>query len=71
MKERPAKATVFEETYRDYLQQLAATDVLARADRLGATTDGDELIIEFSGSPQSTTWTWNPWPSSARIWPAT
>ena len=71
MRESPAKAAVFEETYRGYLKQLAAIDFLARADRLGATTDGDELIIEFSGSPQRTAWTWNPWPSSARIWPAT
>lgn len=49
MNEKPQKAKVFEETYQDYLKQLAAVDYLARADILGARTSGQELIIEFYG----------------------
>jgi hypothetical protein len=49
MQEKPEKAKVFEETYRDYLKQLAAIDFLARADILGARVSGQELIIEFYG----------------------
>ena len=49
MNEKPQKAKVFEETYRNYLKQLAAIDYLARADILGARTSGQELIIEFYG----------------------
>ena len=43
------KAAIFEETYQDYLKQLAALDYLARADVLGARTSGNELIVEFYG----------------------
>lgn len=43
------KTAVFEETYRDYLKQLAATDYLARADVLGARISGTELGIDFYG----------------------
>ena len=36
------KAAVFETTYHDYLERIAAIDFLARADRLGAENDKDE-----------------------------
>lgn len=49
MKAKPEKAKVFEETYQDYLKQLATIDYLERADVLGAKTAGDELIIDFYG----------------------
>jgi len=49
MKEKPEKAAVFEETYRDYLKQLADIDYLSRADILGGRTSGSELIINFYG----------------------
>ncbi len=44
------KATVFEETYRNYLKQLSAIDYLARADVLGVEISGAELVIEFYGN---------------------
>lgn len=43
------KSAVFEETYNNYLQQLAEIDYLSRADVLGARTSGDELVIAFYG----------------------
>ena len=43
------KAAVFGETYKNYLQQLADIDYLARADVLGGRTSGNELIIAFYG----------------------
>ena len=49
MKEKPEKAAVFEETYQDYLKQLADIDYLSRADILGGRTSDSELIIEFYG----------------------
>jgi hypothetical protein len=49
MKEKPEKAKVFEETYQDYLQQLAHVDYLSRADILGGRTSGSDLIINFYG----------------------
>ena len=49
MQEKPAKAKVFAETYRHYLEQLADIDYLARADILGGRISGNELVIEFYG----------------------
>lgn len=49
MSPEPKKAAVFEETYKNYLQQLAGIDYLSRADVLGAGTSGNELFIEFYG----------------------
>jgi hypothetical protein len=47
------KATVFEETYKNYLQQLAGIDYLSRAVVLGAETSGNALTIEFYGQTYS------------------
>jgi hypothetical protein len=49
MKEKPEKASVFAETYQDYLRQLADIDYLSRADILGGRTAGSGLIINFYG----------------------
>jgi len=49
MADKIKKAPVFEETYRDYLKQLAGIDYLSRADVLGASTSGNELIIPLYG----------------------
>ncbi|MCG6909203.1 MAG: DUF3786 domain-containing protein [Deltaproteobacteria bacterium] len=43
------KAAVFEETYQNYLKQLAGIDCLARADVLGAKVSGNALAIDFYG----------------------
>lgn len=39
------KSSVFEQTYQHYLRQISAIDYLARADLLGAESDGKRLII--------------------------
>jgi len=39
------KSSVFEQTYQQYLTQISAIDYLARADLLGAESDGKRLII--------------------------
>ncbi len=39
------KSAVFEQTYTQYLRQLAAVDYLARADLLGVETEGEALVI--------------------------
>ncbi|MGD8242044.1 MAG: DUF3786 domain-containing protein [Desulfobacterales bacterium] len=44
------KAAVFEETYRHYLGRIADLDLTARAARLGAETDGADLLIQLYGS---------------------
>lgn len=49
MADKVKKAAVFEETYRDYLEQLSTIDYLARADVLGARVSGSELVIKFYG----------------------
>ena len=46
----PDKAAVFEETYRHYLGRIADLDLTSRAARLGAETDGDDLLIQLYGS---------------------
>ncbi len=45
------KAAVFEETYRNYLARIADINLAARADMLGAETDGAGLVIRLYGSP--------------------
>jgi hypothetical protein len=45
------KSSVFEETYNNYLAQIAELDLKKIADRLGAEAAGDELIIPFFGKP--------------------
>ena len=45
------KSSVFEETYNNYLAQIAGLDFEKIADRLGAEMDGDELIIPVYGNP--------------------
>lgn len=45
------KSSVFEETYKNYLAQIAELDFARIAERLGAEVTGDELIIPFFGIP--------------------
>jgi hypothetical protein len=45
------KLSVFEETYHDYLAQIAELDFKKIGDQLGAELAGDELIIPFFGKP--------------------
>ena len=45
------KAAVFETTYQNYLNQLAAIDFLSRAERLGADVTGESLVIPVYGTP--------------------
>ena len=45
------KSSVFEETYHNYLAQIARLDLKKIADRLGAEMVGDELIIPVFGKP--------------------
>ncbi len=45
------KSSVFEETYTNYLAQIGKMDFEKIADRLGAETLGDELIIPVFGKP--------------------
>ena len=45
------KASVFEETYTNYLTRIGRLDFEQIADRLGAEMDGEELIIPFFGKP--------------------
>lgn len=43
--------SVFEETYKNYLAQIAELDFARIAERLGAEMRGDEMIIPFFGNP--------------------
>jgi hypothetical protein len=45
----PAKAAVFETTYRHYLDRIAGFDYLERADRLGAAVVDHALAIKLYG----------------------
>jgi hypothetical protein len=45
------KSSVFEETYRHYLSQIAELDFYKIADQLGAEMVGDELTIPVFGKP--------------------
>ncbi len=45
------KSSVFEETYANYLAQIAGLDFEKIAPKLGARMDGDEMIIPFFGEP--------------------
>lgn len=45
------RAKIFETTYRDYLARLPERDLSSVAERLGATMDGEEIIIPFFTRP--------------------
>ena len=45
------KSSVFEETYTNYLAQIAGLDFKKIAPQLSAEMDGDEMIIPFFGEP--------------------
>ena len=45
------KSSVFEETYKNYLAQIAELDFNKIADQLGAEVVEDDLIIPFFGEP--------------------
>ena len=45
------RASVFEETYTNYLAQIAGLDFKKIAPQLSAEMDGDEMIIPFFGEP--------------------
>lgn len=45
------KAKIFDTTLEDYLAQVGGTDLLSRADALGAVADHGALIIPFYGTP--------------------
>ena len=47
------KSKVFEQTYEDYLSQVADLDFSFIADTLGIQVDGDEAIVPFFGKPYS------------------
>ena len=49
--EMTEKASVFEETYANYLAQIAELDFNKIADQLGAEVAEDELIVPFFGKP--------------------
>ena len=60
------KASVFEETYANYLAQIAELNFKKIADRLGAEMVGEELIIPFFGQPHQITAEGIPDPSGVR-----
>ena len=45
------KSKVFEQTYEDYLSQIAGLDFTFISAILGAQVDGDEIIVPFFGKP--------------------
>jgi len=45
------QASVFEQTYRNYLRRISGIDLISRAEPLGAATDGSALIIPFFKKP--------------------
>jgi len=45
------KSQVFEQTYEDYLSQIAELDFNFIADTLGAKIDGENIVIPFFGKP--------------------
>ena len=45
------KSKVFEQTYEDYLTQIAELDFNFIAPTLGAKVDGDTIVIPFFGEP--------------------
>ena len=49
------KSSVFEETYTNYLAQIARLDFKKIADQLGAEMISDEMIIPFFGKPHRIT----------------
>lgn len=47
----PAKSTVFEKTYIEYLAQVAGVDFRSKQELLGIKVEGDEVVIPFFGKP--------------------
>lgn len=45
------KASIFEETYKNYLSQVGEIDLFLTAEKLGITVAGDEAEIPFFGKP--------------------
>ena len=45
------KSPVFEQTYKDYLSQIAELDFNFIADNLGVSVDGGDVVIPFFGKP--------------------
>lgn len=45
------KSTVFEKIYKDYLEQVAGTDILSKAEKLGIQADKDKAVIPFFRKP--------------------
>ena len=45
------KSPVFEQTYEEYLSQIAELDFNFIADRLGVKVDGGDVIAPFFGKP--------------------
>ncbi len=45
------QASVFEQTYRNYLRRISGIDLMSRAEPLGAAYDGRTLIIPFFTKP--------------------
>ena len=60
------KSSVFEETYTNYLEQIARLDFKKNADQLGAEMADDELIIPFFGKPHRISVTGITAPSGSR-----
>jgi len=60
------KSSVFEETYTNYLEQIARLDFKKIADQLGAEMADDELIIPFFGKPHRISVTGITAPSGSR-----
>ena len=47
------KSKIFEQTYENYLTQVAKLDFNFIANTLGIQVDGDEAIVPFFGKPYS------------------
>jgi hypothetical protein len=45
------KASVFKETYQNYLDQIGKIDLDSRAEKLGGRIEKDEMVLSFFGRP--------------------
>jgi len=45
------KASVFKETYQNYLDQIGEIDLDSIAERLGGSVEKDEMVLSFFGQP--------------------
>ena len=45
------KASVFKETYQNYLDQIGKIDLDSRAEKLGGLMEKDEMVLSFFGQP--------------------